>query len=88
MQPPIIRASPIVRAVLGTTASTPVVKNWHVCDRRGHESIWNATGEKFWIIFRLYGPEPRLFDRACKTKEVVTQSDRTRRSKTNRPLGP
>jgi hypothetical protein len=38
---------------------------------KGQESNWIPTGEKFRIIFRLYGPQSRLFDGSWMIEEVV-----------------
>jgi hypothetical protein len=36
----------------------------------GQESNWIPTGENFWIILRLYGPEERLFDKSWKLSDI------------------
>ena len=36
----------------------------------GQESNWIPTGEAFWVAFRLYGPQPRLFDGSWKIEDI------------------
>ena len=38
---------------------------------KGQESNWIPTGEEFWIVVRLYGPQPRLFDGSWKIEDIV-----------------
>jgi len=36
----------------------------------GLDSNWLATGKDFFLIFRLYGPEPTLFDKTWRLPDV------------------
>jgi hypothetical protein len=36
----------------------------------GLESNWIPTGEDFFLLFRLYGPEKALFDKTWKLDDV------------------
>jgi hypothetical protein len=37
---------------------------------QGRQSNWIPTGENFWIILRLYGPEERLFDKSWRLPDI------------------
>ena len=37
----------------------------------GMEADWIPTGEDFFLLFRLYGPEKPLFEKTWKLPEMV-----------------
>jgi hypothetical protein len=37
---------------------------------KGLESNWIPTGEDFFLLFRLYGPDKRLFDKTWRLGDV------------------
>jgi hypothetical protein len=38
---------------------------------KGLESNWIPTGEDFFLLFRLYGPDKQLFEKAWTLDDVV-----------------
>ena len=37
---------------------------------KGREANWIPTSEDFFLVFRLYGPEPSAFDKSWKLAEI------------------